>query len=106
MSDILLIEQGNVVLHNPSDDLRQSADRIDGNHTAVEDFARDKKVITLRKNELSCFAIIQEQYNELVVQSAKAQGMRVSTVRAEELCMYLTSQDKEDELECLWQNPS
>jgi ABC-2 type transport system ATP-binding protein len=106
LSDILLIEQGKVVLHNPLDDVRQSAYRIDGNYVAVESFVRDKKVITLRKNELSCYAIIQEQYNELVVQSAKAQGMSVSTVRAEELCMYLTSQNKEGELECLWQNPS
>ena len=102
LSDILLIEQGKKVLHSPIDDVRQSAYRVDGSHEAVENFISDKKIIAHRKNELSGFAVIYEPHTEDIVQSAAAQGLTVSTVRAEDLCVYLTGRNKEDELECLW----
>jgi ABC-2 type transport system ATP-binding protein len=102
LSDILLIEQGKLVLHSPIDDMRQSAYRIDGNHAAVENFFSGKKTIAQKKNEFSGFAVVYEPVTEKVMESAKAHGLSVSSVRAEDLCVYLTRQNKEEELECLW----
>jgi len=102
LSDILLIEQGEVVLNSPIDDVRQSAYRIDGTQAAVDEYITGKKIISKKKSELSCFAIVNETYTDATIESAKAQGLTVSPVRAEELCIYLTQQNKEDELECLW----
>ena len=102
LSDILLIEQGRVVLNSPVDDVRQSAYRIDGDQASIEEFTANKEVIYRKVSGLSCFAVIYEPYTEAVMESAKRQGLSVSPVRAEELCIYLTQQNKEDELECLW----
>ena len=102
LSDILLIEQGEVVLHSPIDEVQKSAYRVDGSYEAVLSFAKDKKTITITKNEMSCFAVIHEPINEEVTKSARLQGLTVSNVRAEDLCVYLTRQNKEDELACLW----
>jgi len=102
LSDILLIEEGEVVLNSPIDDVRQSAYRIDGTQSAIDLYTECKKVITRKISELSSFAIIYEKLNEATIETAKAQGLTVSPVRAEDLCVYLTQQNKEDELECLW----
>ena len=102
LSDILLIEQGRVVLHNPIDDIRQSAYRVDGNQSAIENYVANKKVIKRKASELNGFAVIYEPCTEAVTNEAKRQGLIISPVRAEELCVYLTQQNKEDELECLW----
>ncbi|MCL2217264.1 MAG: ABC transporter ATP-binding protein [Defluviitaleaceae bacterium] len=102
LSDILLIDNGRVVLNNSVDDIRQSAYRIDGTPSAIGGYAADKKVIMQKKSELSSFAVIYEQCTEAVIESAKKQGLTVSPVRPEELCVFLTQQNKEAELECLW----
>jgi len=102
LSDILLIEQGKVVLHSPIDDVRQSAYRIDGSQSTVENFISDRNVIAKRMTELTNFAVIYEPLTELAAESAKSRGLAVSPVRAEDLCVYLTRQNKEEELECLW----
>jgi len=102
LSDILLIEQGTAVLNSPIDDIRQSAYRIDGTPPAIGEYATGKKVIMQKKSEFGCFAVIYERCTEAVIESAKRQGLTVSPVRPEELCVFLTQQNKEAELECLW----
>jgi ABC-2 type transport system ATP-binding protein len=102
LSDILLIERGCVVLNSPIDDVRNSAYRVDGNQHAVEEYIADKKVIARKISDLSCFAVIHEPCTEMVIDVAAKQGLDISAVRAEDLCVYLTQLNKEDELECLW----
>ena len=102
LSDILLIEQGHVVLHKPIDDIRQSAYRLDGTASIIDSFTADKKVITRKSSELSSFAIIYEALTPQTSDTAQSQGLKVSPVSAEDLCIYLTEQNKEDQLECLW----
>jgi len=102
LSDILLIEQGRVVLNKPIDDVRQSAYRVDGVSETVELFISDKNVIAKRENELTGYAIVYEPLSASVAESAKIKGLEISAVRSEDLCVYLTRQDKEDELKCLW----
>jgi ABC-2 type transport system ATP-binding protein len=102
LSDILLIEQGRVVLNKSIDDVRQSAYRIDGASDAIIRFIKDKQVITKKISKINRFAIVYEPLTDATMEELKAQGLTVSPVRAEELCVFLTQQNKEDELECLW----
>ena len=102
LSDILLIEQGRVVLHGSVDDVRMSAYRVDGSGAAVEDFIDSKNVIAQKNSDISNFAIVYERLSESVAETAKTKGLSISPVRAEDLCIYLTRKNKEDELECLW----
>jgi ABC-2 type transport system ATP-binding protein len=102
LSDILLIEQGRVVLNKPIDDVRQSAYRVDGTSDAIERYIKGKQVITKKISKLTRFAIVYEPLTDATMEAIKAQELSISPVRAEELCVFLTQQNKEDELECLW----
>jgi len=102
LSDILLIEQGRVIINKPIDDVRQSAYRVDGSSDAIERFIKGKKVITKKISKLSRYAVVNEPLTDATMEVIKTQGLTISPVRAEELCIFLTQQDKEDELECLW----
>jgi len=102
LSDILLIEKGRAVLHSPIDHMQQKAYRIDGSQRAVEDFITGKRIIAQKKSEISSFAVVYEPLTSIAAESAKAMGLAISPVRAEDVCVYLTRQNKEDELECLW----
>lgn len=102
LSDILLIENGQLVMNKPIDDVRQSAYRVDGDTAALKAFTSGKKIISENASELSNFAIVYEPLTEKSTSDAKTQGLSISPVRAEDLCIYLTRQNKEDEIECLW----
>ena len=102
LSDILLIEKGALALHVPIDEARQSAYRVDGAESAIDAFTGGKRVIERKTAELTSFAVIYEPLTDLSADLAKTRGLTVSPVSAEDLCVYLTRQHKEDELECLW----
>lgn len=103
LSDILLIDKGRMILHENIDDLRQVAYRIQGDKNNLDGFCKDKKVIYYKNGDLNSTAVIHEKPDELTMQTAKAAGLQISSVRAEDLCIYLTRENKEGQLECLWQ---
>jgi ABC-2 type transport system ATP-binding protein len=102
LSDILLIDNGALILHDSIDEIRQSAYRIDGDTSVLMEFSNGRNVIAKQNTPLQSYMIIKEPLNGTVKQKANARGISVSSVRPEDLCVYLTKQDKEDELSCLW----
>jgi len=46
---------------------------------------------------------LMERFDDGIAVNARQNGLRVSPVRPEDLCVYLTMENKEGELECLWQ---
>jgi len=102
LSDIILIDEGKLVLYENIDDLRESAYRVEGEESAVEAFSAGKNVI-FKKTSMSAEAVIREQLTDTVTSEAKEKGLTVSSVRPEDICIYLTKENKEGELECLWQ---
>jgi len=102
LSDILLIDEGRPVFFRNIDDLRQSAYRVEGEKAAVDAFCAGKNTIYV-KSGASGEAVIMESFNDGIAAKAKQIGLRVSAVRPEDLCVYLTRENKEGELECLWQ---
>jgi len=102
LSDIILIDEGKLVLHEEIDELRQRAYRVEGELSAVDTFTIGRSIIH-KKTGLTTEAIVFEQLTETAAAEAKRQGLTVSAVRPEDLCIYLTKENKEGELECLWQ---
>ncbi len=102
LSDLLLIEQGSLVLHQSIDELRQSAYRLDGSEPLLDAFTATKKVIARQAGQLQSFAVVYEPLDEVTMAAAQRQGLQISPVRAEDLCVYLTARNKEEELACLW----
>ncbi|MCL2250244.1 MAG: ABC transporter ATP-binding protein [Oscillospiraceae bacterium] len=105
LSEIILIDDGKLVLYEDIDELRQRAYRIEGEESAVNSFADNKNVI-YKKTGLASETVIYEELTEEVKRRATELGLTVSTVRAEDLCVYLTRENKGGELECLWQKMS
>jgi ABC-2 type transport system ATP-binding protein len=101
LSDLLLIDNGQVVLFSNIDDLRQSAYRVAGAQAGVTAFVQGKRIVA-QKSGLSDEAVIFAPLDEQAALSAKQSGLTVSAVRPEDLCVYLTKDNKEGELECLW----
>jgi len=103
LSDILLIDEGKLILHENIDDLRQSAYMLEGSINRLDEFCAGKKVIYRQNRETGNIAVIHEKPDDTALNSAKTAGLKLSVVRPEDLCVYLTRENKEGELECLWQ---
>lgn len=102
LSDILLIDEGKSVLFDNIDELRRIAYRVEGEKVAVDSFGAGKQIIYY-KDGISCDAVIKETLDDAVCDRARQNGLKISNVRPEDLCVYLTRENKEGELECLWQ---
>lgn len=102
LSDILLIDEGRLVLFENIDDLRESAYRVEGEIEAVENFIKGKRII-YRSNGLKAEAVVHEKFDETAGAEAGRLNLQTGPVRPEDLCVYLTKENKEGELSCLWQ---
>jgi len=102
LSDIILIDDGKLALYENIDELRQKAYRVEGEKNAIDAFTYGKNII-YKRGGLSAETVVYEELTEAVSEEAKKQNLTVSAVRAEDLCIYLTVENKEGELECLWQ---
>lgn len=104
LSQIILVEKGKLVLYKDIDEVRQMAFRIDGSKQQITDFLLQNSAIYSRRGELNNYAIFTGSTNCELAQIAKAAGLNISSVKAEDLCVYLTENRKENDFECLWQN--
>ena len=103
LTDVLLIDEGKLVLHDTIDNLRQSAYLLEGGREALDRFCVGKEVIYQKQGETGSVAVVFGHADEGHIQSAQSLGLKLSAVRPEDLCVYLTRESKEGELECLWQ---
>jgi len=103
LSDILLIDGGKLLLHQSMEELHQSAYRLEGEPDALDKFNQGRNVIWRTNGETGSAAVIYEKADEEAAENAARLGLRLSAVRAEDLCVYLTRENKEEELSCLWQ---
>ena len=102
LSDILLIDEGRLILFDTIDDMRQCSYRIEGNKADVDAFCSDRQII-FYKNGIRCEAVVKETLDTHSQNEAVHHRLQVSNVRPEDLCIYLTREGKEGELECLWE---
>jgi len=102
LSDIVLIDNGEKVLQGNIDEIRNSAYRIDGEASIIDSFTMDKNILDRQNGPLQSFAVIYEPLTELVQSEINKAGLALSSIRVEDLCIYLTKQNKEEELKCLW----
>ncbi len=102
LSNVLLLEKGKKIVYDDVDTLRNSAFRVDGDNSCILDFIKGKKAIEVVNSPLQSFAIVEEKVTEQILNETKAKNLQVSNVNLEDLFVYLTKDNKEGELECLW----
>ena len=105
LSEIILIDQGKLIVHDSLDTLRESAYRLNGAKDEIEQFIKDKDVLYLKSGDVNSFAVVRGKLNDRIVAESKSKHLEISSVRMEDLFVYLTNtkQGKEEELECLWE---
>jgi ABC-2 type transport system ATP-binding protein len=102
LSDIILIDSGKLIFNESLDNIRQSAYRADAAKDILDLFCKNKKVLFRKNSDICNYAVIYESLTGDDSDYAKVSGIKISPVRPEDLCIYLTKSYKEDELLCLW----
>lgn len=103
LSDIILIDNGRLVLYDSIDNIREYAYRVDGARNSLDAFTQGKNVIYTKAGDIGSFSILRGPLSESIINESSQLSLELSQVRVEDLFVYLTKQNKEVELECLWE---
>lgn len=103
LSDIILIDNGKPVLYDSIDNIREYAYRFDGARNSLEAFNQGKDVIYSKLGDVGSYSVLRGPLTENLINESKQYHLELSQVRVEDLFVYLTKQNKEVELECLWE---
>lgn len=103
LSEILIIDKGNILFYDSTDNMRENFYRVDGNEEGLKTFTKNKNVIYKSSASLSTFYVVEEPLTEDIKTLAQSKGLQLSRLRPEELYLYLSNNDYEEEMECLWE---
>lgn len=103
LSDIILIDNGKPVLYDTIDNIREYAYRFDGARNRLEAFNQGKDIIYSKSGDVGSYSVLRGPLSESLINESKQYHLELSQVRVEDLFVYLTKQNKEVELECLWE---
>jgi ABC-2 type transport system ATP-binding protein len=95
LEDILLLKDGKQFLHMSVEDLREYAVVVSGKEEAINGWLRGHEVF--HKSEVSfgrTYAVIRNDLSDDQIAAATKSGLEFSTISNEDLCLYLTSQEK------------
>jgi len=95
LEDILLLKDGKQFLHMSVEDLREYAVVVSGKEEAINSWLRGHEVF--HKSEVSfgrTYAVIRNDLSDDQIAAATKSGLEFSTISNEDLCLYLTSQEK------------
>lgn len=102
LSEMVLIHNGDLVFYEDMDTVREMLFRADGEAEQVEGFSKRADVITSNQGELGAYFIGKGSTNSDFAREAESAGLKISAVAPEDVCVYLTSNRRESDLECLW----
>ena len=102
LSEMILIHNGELVFYEEMDAVRDMLLRVDGEKETLRTFLDGQEVLQISEGELGSFAIIEGSMQAPAAQEALNMGLTPAPVQPEDVCVYLTSNRKEDDLECLW----
>lgn len=102
LSEMVLIHNGDLVFYEDMDTVREMLFRADGEADQVKAFAGKEDVITSNQGELGAYFIGKGGPNCDLAKEAARTGLRIAAVAPEDVCVYLTSNRRESDLECLW----
>lgn len=103
LSEMVLLHNGNVVFYEDMDTVREMLFRADGEVEQVAAFVGREEVITSNQGELGAYFIGKGSVSSAFAREAEKAGLKIASVAPEDVCVYLTSNRKESDLECLWQ---
>lgn len=95
LEDILLIKNGKVKLHMPISDLKESAIELSGSSSTVNKWIEGKEVIHKKYiGQDTMLAVVKNDFSDAELHEASGDHIKLSPVRASDLCVYLTNDTK------------
>lgn len=95
LENILLMKQGQELLHMSIADFREWAVGLEGKTSEVKHWAQDKEVIFTKDNGLGqSYLVVKNKFTDVELRQAKLAGMTIAPVSSSDLCVYLTSKTK------------
>lgn len=102
LSEMILINEGNLIFYRDMDTVREMAFRAEGSMDVIKEIAKIHKMIYGSEGTVNSFGIFEGSTASKAALEAKTVGLTISSVSAEDICVYTTSQSKERDIECLW----
>lgn len=102
LSEMVLLHNGDLVFYEDMDTVREMLFRADGEADQVKAFVGKENVITSNQGELGAYFIGKGGPNCDLAKEAARAGLKIAAVAPEDVCVYLTSNRRESDLECLW----
>ncbi|ART76464.1 ABC transporter [Sutcliffiella horikoshii] len=95
LEDILLLNDGQKILHLPVSDLKEYAIGVKGNPKGLIEWLDDKEVLYKKEIGTSMiYAVIENIYSEKIKKDANKFGFELSPVSSNDICIYLTGKEK------------
>jgi ABC-2 type transport system ATP-binding protein len=95
LEDILLLKDGKQFLHMPIEELREYGVVVSGKEEAMKNWLRGHEVFHKAKTEFGrIYAVIRNDLSDDQIAAAMKNNLEFSTISNEDLCLYLTSQEK------------
>lgn len=95
IEDILLIKDGRTYLHLPITEFKEYAIAIKGKKDTVLDWIKGKEIFYEQYAGVdTMYAVVKNDYTEKEFEKARMAGLEISSVRSNDLCVYLTNKSR------------
>ncbi|KIY22437.1 ABC transporter ATP-binding protein [Mesobacillus subterraneus] len=95
LEDILVLKDGRQLLHMTVEDMREYAVIVSGRDDMLNDWLSGHELFHRNSTDFGkSYALIRNNLSEGQITSAMNKGLKFSTISNEDLCLYLTSQEK------------
>lgn len=92
LEDILLIDDGNLVLHTSIDDMREYAIAITGNYSQLGAWINGKEIFHKEKVGINEMYVIMK--NDVPTEEIERYGFHISSVSPNDLAVYMTNKTR------------
>lgn len=95
LEDLLIIKNGRELLHMPAADLKEYAIGLQGPEPIVKKWAETKEVLYTKTLGFdSAYTVVKNDFTETQLERLAIEGVSISPVPLNELCIYLTGSAK------------
>ncbi|GGA74923.1 ATP-binding cassette domain-containing protein [Ornithinibacillus halotolerans] len=91
--EVIMLDQGKVLLHEDYDSLINKGFKITGNSEIVDNFVQSKKQINMEQLGSTKAVTIYEKLNEKDIQAARQLGLDIAPLTLHELFVHLTKEE-------------
>lgn len=92
LEDLILMDEGKLLLHMPVDEVREYAIGVRGKREKVEEWARDKEVFHREAVGIGeQYVVVKNEYNRETITHL---GFRISNISGADLAIYLTEKSR------------